>query len=74
VARLGGTRVAVVTTRSLAAGAADILGLADVPVATVVIGQHAPIAEVERGAAEVEAAGADLLVSLAAAARSTPPR
>ncbi|HEY7198725.1 MAG TPA: iron-containing alcohol dehydrogenase [Candidatus Dormibacteraeota bacterium] len=64
LARLGGTRVAVVTTRSLAADAASILALPEAPAATVVIGQHAPIAEVERGAAEISAAGADALVSL----------
>jgi len=64
LARLGGTRVAVVTTRSLAAEAASLLPLPEAPAATVVIGQHAPVAEVERGAAEVEAAGADALVSL----------
>lgn len=64
VARLGGTRVAVVTTRSLAADAASLLRLPEAPVATVVIGQHAPIAEVERGAEAVAEAGADALVSL----------
>ncbi|HEY4026900.1 MAG TPA: iron-containing alcohol dehydrogenase [Candidatus Dormibacteraeota bacterium] len=64
VERLGGTRVAVVTTRSLASDAAGILALRDSPPVTVVIGQHTPIAEVERAAGEIAAAGADLLVSL----------
>jgi maleylacetate reductase len=64
VARLGGTRVAVVTTRSLAADVDAVLGLPSPAVVSVVIGQHAPIAEVERGADAVAACGADLLVSL----------
>jgi maleylacetate reductase len=64
VERLGGIRVAVVTTRSLEAGAAELLALPGAPVATAVIGQHAPIAEVERAAEGIGAAGADLLVSL----------
>jgi maleylacetate reductase len=68
VERLGGARVALVTTRSLATGAgvmdAVCAALPGPPVATAVIGQHAPIAEVERAGAEIDASGADLLVSL----------
>jgi 3-oxoacid CoA-transferase len=60
--------VAVVTTRSLASDTAvmDRLrkALPATPRATVVIGQHAPIGEVERAAADVDASGADLLVSI----------
>ncbi len=69
VARLGGTRVAVVTTRSLAGDEAVMTqlhrALADCkPVATVTIGQHAPYGQVEQATADVDAAGADLVVSL----------
>jgi maleylacetate reductase len=64
VSRLGGSRVAVVTTRSLTTGAASILALPDAIVATAVIGQHAPIGEVGRAADEIAEAGADILVSL----------
>jgi maleylacetate reductase len=68
IERLGGTRAALVTTRSLAGDAAAMDGLCGAlggaPVVTAVIGQHAPIAEVEVAAGEVEAAGADVLVSL----------
>jgi len=53
--------VALVTTRSLAAAAASRLGLE--PVTTVVIGQHAPVADVEAGEVAVRASGADALVS-----------
>jgi 3-oxoacid CoA-transferase len=69
VARLGGTAVALVTTRSVCAHDA-VLGpvraaLAGTPpVVTVTIGQHAPVGQVERATAEVDAAGADLIVSL----------
>src|SRR5262249_8434487 len=69
IERLGGRRVALVTTRSVAAADAIQARLraalgACTPVATVTIGQHAPIAEVDSAASEVDAAGADLLVSL----------
>jgi maleylacetate reductase len=67
VARLGGTRVALVTTRSLAAGGPlrrveAALGVTSPPTAT--IGQHAPLAEVERATRELEAAVPDLVVSV----------
>ena len=69
VARLGGTRVALVTTRSVAGSAAlrerlDRALAATPPVVTAVVGQHAPVAEVDRTTAEVAAAGADLVVSV----------
>lgn len=69
IARLGGTRVALVTTRSIATNEALMerlrLALAATPPVTIaLIGQHAPIAHVERAVAEVSAAGADLLVSV----------
>jgi maleylacetate reductase len=68
VARLGGTCVALFTTRSLAGNGAllDRLRqpLSRVPiVTTVTVGQHAPVAEVERAAEEIHASGADLVVS-----------
>lgn len=68
ISRLGGTRVAVVTTRSIAANEALMNRLHAAlpgapPVATAVIDQHAPLAQVERAAADIGAAGADLLVS-----------
>lgn len=69
IERLGGRRVALVTTRSVAAD--DVIQSrlrtalgACTPVVSVTIGQHAPIAEVERATSDVETAGADLLVSL----------
>jgi len=69
VARLGGSRVALVTTRSVAADEAVTgrlrAALANSPcVATVTVGQHAPLGQVERATADVDAAGADLVVSL----------
>ena len=68
VERLGGTRAALVTTRSLAVDAAAMdelcAALGRPPVVTAVIGQHTPIAQVEAAAGEVETAGADVLVSL----------
>ncbi|HYW23822.1 MAG TPA: iron-containing alcohol dehydrogenase [Terriglobales bacterium] len=69
VARLGGGPVALVTTRSVAADdrvtgpvLAALAGCQ--PVVTVTIGQHAPLAQVERATADVDAAGAGLVVSL----------
>lgn len=69
VERLGGAPVALVTTRSVAADQAVTARLSDAlagcpPVATVTIGQHAPLAQVERATAEVDAAGARVIVSL----------
>src|SRR5215831_18751700 len=69
VARLGGTSVALVTTRSVAADDAVMARLREAlagspPVVSVTIGQHAPIAQVESATAEVDAAGADFVVSL----------
>jgi maleylacetate reductase len=69
VARLGGARVALVSTRSVAGDPAVMGRVRDAlagcpPVATVTIGQHAPLAQIERGTGEVDAAGADLVVSL----------
>jgi maleylacetate reductase len=69
VARLGGTCVAVVTTRSVAGSEAiqDRLRAAlsaTPPAATVLVGQHAPAADVDRAAAEIHDAGADLVVSV----------
>jgi maleylacetate reductase len=69
VARLGAARVALVTTRSVA-GDEAVMGrlraalAACRPVATVTIGQHAPLAQIEGATTDVDAAGADLLVSL----------
>jgi len=69
VARLGGGRVALVTTRSVAADRPVMdrvrAALADCPPAvTVTIGQHAPVGQVERATAEVGEAGAGVVVSL----------
>ena len=69
VARLGGTCVAVVTTRSLAGAAGPLervrRSLPGTPVATTVtIGQHAPVAAVERAVEAIHASGADVVVSL----------
>jgi maleylacetate reductase len=66
VAGLGGTCVAIVTTRSLSAGAGPLDRLRrTLPVAAAVtVGQHAPVAEVERATEAIDAAGADLIVSL----------
>ena len=69
VARLGGTCVALFTTRSLAANGALVdrlrRTLPDAPLATTVtVGQHAPVAEVERAAEQIHASGADVVVSL----------
>ena len=58
--RLEAPRVALVTTRSLL-GSGDRLGFA--PVATVVVGQHAPAAQVQSGVEDVGLAGARALVS-----------
>ncbi len=58
--RLGVTRPAVVTTRSLTDACTRLPVEA---VATVFIGQHAPIAQVEQGAAQVAAARADGILS-----------
>lgn len=55
------TDVALVTTRSLADTGAARLGLE--PLTTVVVGQHAPVADVDAGEAAVRDAGADTLVS-----------
>jgi 3-oxoacid CoA-transferase len=69
VRRLGGGPVALVTTRSVAAGEAVMTrlreALADCPPAvTATIGQHAPLAQIERATADADAAGAGLVVSL----------
>jgi maleylacetate reductase len=68
VTRLGAARPAIVTTRSLVAetSVADRVSaaLGVRPAVTAVIGQHAPIGEVERAVAEIDAAGADILVSV----------
>lgn len=58
--RLEATRVAVVTTRSLLE---SLDRLPVTPAATVVIGQHAPMAQIQAGAEEARRAGADGLVS-----------
>src|SRR5581483_8979605 len=58
--RLRVTRPAVVTTRSLTDACTRLPVEA---VATVFIGQHAPIAQVEQGATQVAAAKADGIVS-----------
>jgi maleylacetate reductase len=52
---------ALVTTRSLAATAAARLSID--PVAAVVVGQHAPVADVDAGEAAVRESGAETLVS-----------
>jgi maleylacetate reductase len=59
--RLEAPRVAVVTTRSLLHGLDRI---AVEPVATVVIGQHAPMAQIRVGADDIGLAGARAIVSL----------
>jgi alcohol dehydrogenase class IV len=69
VARLGGDRVGLVTTRSLASNGDLMEGLrlalgGSAPVATAVIRQHAPMADIEDAGGQIEAAGADLVVSL----------
>jgi maleylacetate reductase len=64
VERLGGTRVALITTRSVAADEAFLGRIACQPVATAVIGQHAPLAQIRQATADVDAAAADLVVSL----------
>jgi maleylacetate reductase len=64
IARLGGSRVALVTTRSVAADRAILDRIACEAVATAVIGQHAPLAQIEHATAEVDASQADLVVSL----------
>ena len=69
VGRLGGTTVALVTTRSIAGNPAIIdqvcaLLPTDPPVRTVTIGQHAPVAEIEEAAAGAAAQGANVVVSL----------
>ena len=58
--RLEAHRVALVTTRSLLE---SIDGLGFEPVATVVIGQHAPMAQIREGAEDVGLAGARAIVS-----------
>ena len=58
--RLEAPRVALVTTRSLH-GSVDRLGFD--PVATVVVGQHAPTAQVQSGVEDVGLAGARAVVS-----------
>ena len=58
--RLESLRVGVVTTRSLMASL-DRLPVS--PVATVVVGQHAPIAQVRAGADDIGLAGARAIVS-----------
>lgn len=64
ISRLGASRPALVSTRSVI-GNPSILGrLGIAPVATVVVTQHTPIAAVERGIEDVAAAGADVVVSL----------
>ena len=69
LAAAGARSVALVTTRSVA-GDPELAGLVERacggrPVlATVLIGQHAPIADIEAGAAAVERSGAEALVSL----------
>src|SRR5207237_7514845 len=65
--RLEATRIGVVTTRSLV----ESLGRLRVqPAATVVIGQHAPTAQVRAGTEKAKSAGVDCIVSFGAAARS----
>ncbi len=58
--RLEAPTVAVVTTRSLA-GSVDRLGLQ--PAACVVVGQHAPLADIDAAEKVVAGAGADGIVS-----------
>jgi alcohol dehydrogenase class IV len=67
--RLGGSRLALVTTRSICSDATVMERLAAMlapcpPVATVQISQHAPLAQVEQAAAEVGEARADVVVSV----------
>jgi maleylacetate reductase len=59
--RLGVTRPAVVTTRSLVAASAKLP--VQTPAATVSISQHAPIAQVDGAVASARAAAADGIVS-----------
>jgi len=58
--KLGATRVGVVTTRSLVESL-DRLGVQ--PATTVVIGQHAPVAQIDAGVDAAQNAGVDALVS-----------
>ena len=58
--RLEAQRVALVTTRSLLESV-NVLGFE--PAATVVIGQHAPMAQVREGAEDIGLAGARAIVS-----------
>jgi len=58
--RLEATRIGVVTTRSLVESL-DSLRLQ--PAATIVIGQHAPMAQVRAGTEKAKSAGVDCLVS-----------
>lgn len=58
----GAERIALITTRSLAENAAARLGVS--PAATVVIGQHAPVADVDSGASAVADSRSQALVSL----------
>jgi maleylacetate reductase len=68
LARLGGTRVGLVTTRALTVEGSPVgavraaLGRA-VLAATAVVGQHAPVAQVERAVELAAAAGVDSIVS-----------
>ena len=69
VDRLGGRRVALITTRSICSDTALMERLAATlapcpPVVTLPISQHAPLAQVERAAQEVSDAGADVVVSV----------
>lgn len=58
---LGAGAPALVTTRSLADSAAQSLGLSFAT--TVLVGQHAPVADIDRGEEAVRACGARQLVS-----------
>jgi maleylacetate reductase len=67
VERLGGGRIGLVTTGSIARNEAVMerltSALPEPPVATVVVTQHTPIAQVESAVGDIDAAGADLIVS-----------